>query len=476
MWLTASSNAEYTNKLWQSSYVGRGLFGNFYNYFVWKISEINSIGLSRFVILFFFMLNKILLILISKNLIEKTFLNDNQKYFLFITLSFLLISFSNYGESSTFYLRSFGLLLFLFYLLKFFNNFRKPSSSLIIIGLFSSISFFWYIDIGAYVNLSIFLLMIYLIIKKEFGNIASLSFYILVGWLLIYMFLPKNEFIEFYKNTLSIFSTIEYIQGLIYPTPFFSGDARSTRALLLILITGTITINLLFKKDTEISIESKLALIFLFLIACINFKTALSRSDTGHIKHGLSILYIPFFYYILYFLILNLNIEKILKKLRLSNDNFKIISFILFFILIIFDSNKVNIKNLPNSFSSIKFLINQSDDKYLDQDYIEFIDFYKKISKNDKCIQNFTNETAIPYLLKKPSCSKYYFVYTSSSKDLQINHVSILAQNKPEYVIYEYSADLYGDPRKRLTIVNDFILDHYIFFKKFKKWTILKIR
>lgn len=476
LWLTASSNAEYTNKLWQSSYVGRGLFGNFYNYFVWKISEINSIGLSRFVILFFFMLNKILLILISKNLIEKTFLNDNQKYFLFITLSFLLISFSNYGESSTFYLRSFGLLLFLFYLLKFFNNFRKPSSSLIIIGLFSSISFFWYIDIGAYVNLSIFLLMIYLIIKKEFGNIASLSFYILVGWLLIYMFLPKNEFIEFYKNTLSIFSTIEYIQGLIYPTPFFSGDARSTRALLLILITGTITINLLFKKDTEISIESKLALIFLFLIACINFKTALSRSDTGHIKHGLSILYIPFFYYILYFLILKLNIEKILKKLRLSNDNFKIISFILFFILIIFDSNKVNIKNLPNSFSSIKFLINQSDDKYLDQDYIEFIDFYKKISKNDKCIQNFTNETAIPYLLKKPSCSKYYFVYTSSSKDLQINHVSILAQNKPEYVIYEYSADLYGDPRKRLTIVNDFILDHYIFFKKFKKWTILKIR
>ena len=113
---------------------------------------------------------------------------------------------------------------------------------------------------------------------------------------------------------------------------------------------------------------------------------------------------------------------------------------------------------------------------YLNQDHIEFIDFFKRISKNDKCVQNFTNETAIPYLLKKPTCSKYYFLYTSSSQDLQKDHVSSLILNKPEYILYEYSADIYGDPRKRLTVVNDFILNHYTFFEKFKKWTVLKIK
>ena len=476
LWLTASSNAIYTNELWQSSYIGRGLFGNFYNYFIWKISDINSIGYSRFIVLFFLMSNKILLILISKNLVEKTLLNNCQKFFLFISLSFLLINFSNYGESNIFYLRSFGLLFFLYYLLKFFDSFKKSSLSLTIIGFFSSISFFWYIDIGAFVNLTIFFLIIYLLLRKEFGIITSLFFYILIGWLMFYTFMPKNEFNEFYKNTLSIFSTIEYIQGLIYPTPFFSGDARSTRALLLILITGALTTNLLFKKDNEISIETKLALIFLFLIACINFKTALSRSDTGHIKHGLSILYIPFFYYILYFLISKLNFKKCLKKIKLTNNNFQILFLILFFILSVFGNKNVDIKNLPKSFVSIKFLINQSDDMYLNQDHIEFIDFFKRISKNDKCVQNFTNETAIPYLLKKPTCSKYYFLYTSSSQDLQKDHVSSLILNKPEYVLYEYSADIYGDPRKRLTVVNDFILNHYTFFEKFKKWTVLKIK
>ena len=52
LWLTASSNSIFNNELWQSSYVGRGLFGNFHNYFIWKITDMNSIGISRFITLF----------------------------------------------------------------------------------------------------------------------------------------------------------------------------------------------------------------------------------------------------------------------------------------------------------------------------------------------------------------------------------------------------------------------------------------
>ena len=33
---TVSSNAIYKKEFWQSSYIERGLFGNFYNYFLWK--------------------------------------------------------------------------------------------------------------------------------------------------------------------------------------------------------------------------------------------------------------------------------------------------------------------------------------------------------------------------------------------------------------------------------------------------------
>ena len=244
----------------------------------------------------------------------------------------------------------------------------------------------------------------------------------------------------------------------------------------MILITGIFTINLLFKKDSKISVESKLALIFLFLIACISFKTALSRSDTVHIKMGLSFTYIALFYHILYLFISKFNIEKITEKFRLTNYNLKIILLSLFFTLSLFSDNKnINIKNFPNALNSIKYLIHQDDNKFLNQDYIELISFYKKISIKEKCIQNFTNETAIPYLLKKPTCSKYYFVYTASPKNLQDDHVVSLILNKPKYILYESELDIYGDPKTRLTIVNDYILNHYTFFQKIKKWTILQI-
>jgi hypothetical protein len=473
LWLTASSNAIFKNEIWQSSYVGRGLFGSFYNYFMWKILGLNTIGTSRLVSIFLVLLCKVFLILISKNLVEKTFLSSVKKNILFIIFSISLISLFDYNlNAGSFHYRSFGLLFFIFFLFRFFDHFKKLSFSLILVGFSSSLSFFWYIDIGAYINLTIIFLIIYLFLRRDYSNIIYLISYILIGWLIFILILPKNEFIAFYENTISIFSTIEYIQGLIYPTPFFSGDARSTKALLLILITGVFTVNLLFKENDKISIESKISLIFLFLIACINFKTALSRSDTVHIKMGSSFTNIIILYYFLYFVVSKINIEKLILKSNYLPSFF----LILFFIFALFNNDeKINIKNFTNSLKSIKYLAQQDDNKFLNKDYIELIDFYKKISIKDKCIQNFTNEAALPYLLKKPTCSKYYFVYTASPKNLQIDHKSSLILSKPEYVIYESELDIYNDPKKRLTIVNTYILNHYTFFQKFKKWTILKI-
>ena len=97
----------------------------------------------------------------------------------------------------------------------------------------------------------------------------------------------------FLINTKLILSTIDYIHGLIFPTPFLAQDARSTKALLLFLITGFLIIR-------EISILKKenrtlLVMLFLYLISILYFKYGLSRSDGGHIKIASGFVYIPFF-------------------------------------------------------------------------------------------------------------------------------------------------------------------------------------
>ena len=44
-----------------------------------------------------------------------------------------------------------------------------------------------------------------------------------------------------------------------------------------------------------------------------------------------------------------------------------------------------------------------------------FIKTVSKVVEEEKCIQLFTNDAALLYLLKKPSCTKYYFVYSIGS-------------------------------------------------------------
>ena len=476
LWLTASSNKIYTNEFWKSSYIGRGLFGNFYNYFAWKIFDTNTVGISRYIPLIFTLLNKLILILIAKSLIEKTNSDKIIKNFFFIILGFLVIDLFDYDITAGSYFRLFLLLVLTLLLLKYFETFEKTSFSIFVIGLLSSISLFWFIDIGFFVNFIILFLFIFLFLNKLYTNITLLTVSIILGWTFFYINLGKIEFIEFIINTYSIIETIEYIQGLIYPTPFFSKDTRSTKALLIILITGLLIINILLSKKNKNSFNLKLSLIFLFLISCVSFKIALSRSDTVHIKAGVLLSHIPFYFILIKYLIENYKIINYLKRSNIPKNFFLILIFTIFSIFMFLKNENTNIKNITNFYSSSKSLINKNDFSFVNNDYKEFIIYYRNLIQDDKCVLIFTNENALPYFLKKPTCSKFYTAYTSSPESLQKRFVEEIRDKIPSYVVYESQIDYYDKPNVTLNIVNNYILDNYTLLEKINKWTIYKIK
>ena len=476
LWLTASSNKIYTNEFWKSSYIGRGLFGNFYNYFAWKIFDTNTVGISRYIPLIFTLLNKLILILIAKSLIEKTNSEKIIKNFFFIILGFLVIDLFNYDISAGSYFRLFLLLVLTLLLLKYFETFEKTSFSIFVIGLLSSISLFWFIDIGFFVNFIILFLFIFLFLNKLYTNITLLTISIILGWTVFYIILGKIEFIEFIINTYNIIETIEYIQGLIYPTPFFSKDTRSTKALLIILLTGLLIINILINKKNKNFFNLKLSLIFLFLISCVSFKIALSRSDTVHIKAGVLLSHIPFYFILIKYLIENYKIINYLKRSNIPKNFFLILIFTIFSIFMFLKNENTNIKNITNFYSSSKSLINKNDFSFVNNDYKEFIIYYRNLIKDDKCVLIFTNENALPYFLKKPTCSKFYTAYTSSPESLQKRFVEEIRDKIPSYVVYESQIDYYDKPNVTLNIVNNYILDNYTLLEKINKWTIYKIK
>ena len=169
----------------------------------------------------------------------------------------------------------------------------------------------------------------------------------------------------------------------------------------------------------------------------------------------------------------------IFKKIKLNLFKYSK-SFILFLIITsIFINKKYEDKkvvNVKNSFSAIQKIINYNDSSFLNKDYNEFLRYYQNLTKNEECVTIFTNEVAIYYFLKKPSCSKYYFMWTASPKEIQNQMIVDISKKKPTYILYKSDSDLFYDSDKSLVHVNTFIKKNYLFYEKFKNWEIFKIK
>ncbi len=186
-----------------------------------------------------------------------------------------------------------------------------------ILGIFSFLSVVWYLDIGAYINALLFFILLYFFIRFELKKCISILLGIFTGWLVFIYALPSHELNNFLTNSISILSTADYVNGLIYPTPFLSGDSRSTRALIFIVIAGILVVISNFNKNIKMNYYNKAFFIFLFIASVLVFKSGMMRSDTPHIKAASG-----FHLFIIYSIILNFLFNLFLVK----NNNSFIIS------------------------------------------------------------------------------------------------------------------------------------------------------
>ena len=475
MWLSASQNLKINGGYWTSSYVLKGFFGDFYPYFLWNITGNETVGVTRFFKLILIFLNKILLLLIARKISTMINLKKEFKIIYFLFLAITLLLFQGYG-SPIFINRSFLLLLYILIFLNFLTHKKFEKTYILILGLISSSSFFWFIDIGLYINFITFVLCIFFALRLEFKNLLYLIGAVLFGWLFYITLIPKEELLEFIKNTIMIFSSINYIHGLVFPTPFISLDIRATRALIIFLITGSFIIISISKKEKVKESTFLISMIFLFIISCIYFNYGLSRSDSGHIRIAQGFVYIPFFSLVFFFLFKNLND---CKKKKLPFFNYLNFFLIFLTLILIFNNKKYEDKkltNLKNVFKSIEQLVKSDDEKYLSKDYFEFIQYFKNINKNEKCLTIFTNESALYYFLKKPSCSKYYYMWIASPKELQRKIILDIKQKNPTYILYKSDKEIFNVSQKRNTFLDTFIRNNYSKYEKFRHWEVYKLK
>ena len=103
------------------------------------------------------------------------------------------------------------------------------------------------------------------------------------------------------------------------------------------------------------------------------------------------------------------------EKFKFLNSNYKLYKYSFYLLIIIFFSNHLNFSNIFSFKERLSKYSNLNDQHFIDDVDKKFINFSKEKFNLEKCVSLFSNDVALLYLIKKPSCTKYYFVYSVGS-------------------------------------------------------------
>ena len=442
--------------LWSGSYVTVGIFfETISSNLIWKFFDQLSIGSTRYSNLIYILILKLILIFIFFQITILSKLKDSLQIFFNFLLNlsgFQIIDYTG-GVDNFIWREIFPLLT----LLIFLQIFLKPNLKnylVIFLGPISALSIFWSVDRGIVCNLMLIVLISYLLINKNFKSFLNLSLSIIFTWLAFYFYFG-NEFNYFIDNTASILNEMNIIGGIIHPLPFSDdpNSARATKTLFLISISIILSLELIF--FTKIKIENKFifALIAISLFSFLSYGYAIGRSDGPHIKSAFG--FVQIFYSVIIFYFFLIYFDKLSFFSNIITHKKKIFFLILILSVTNFD---LKIQNILNFNERLSKYVKIEDNFFLTEREISFVNNAKKIVQEYDCIQLFTNDILFYYLLRKPSCTIYYFPITVGSKKNQLKFNESMINTR--IIISDISNHSFS-PNYRLKFTKNYIDNYY---------------
>lgn len=463
--LTGAMNYNLKNKYWIGSYLNTGLFYDILNTkFAWYLFDKENISAYRYFHQILNYLFYVLLIFFTYNVSKIFNLDKNQNNFFFITVTSFCLFFYIISHPNAPNYRDFFSILFLILLSKAFTSENRPKLNFFIIGNLSILSLLWSLDRGVFLNATLIVICFLFIFQKKFLEILYLFLGVVFAWIIFLLIIGPSEFTAFVNNSLNILKLNEMWNGIIHPTPFSDqkNATRATRALIIIFLNGAMIIRNIFDKRSKFNVQSKNFIIIYYVLAFFCYKIGLSRSDGGHIAIGSSLNLILFIFFMIYELI-KLDFKKLNLLSKFSN---KLCGVYIFLIITLFSlTSDIKINNLKSIFdykNKLTNFINLEDEFYFNAKYFEFYKKLQIVTINDKCVQNFNYDPTIYYLLKKPSCTKFYKVWSVASENDQKSFVKELKKSKSDKLIIDtFNSKSVYDPSRRFKIINKYIAENY---------------
>ena len=457
-YLAAFKNIQQYRGYWSSAFTVHG--GE--NIFIPLIADYFfgfSITNLKYTLTITILLLKILSIFLAFEISQLSSSNKNYKIIFFTLLSLFLLSLSNYTKISYINIRDLFVLVFFIFLIKFYlkkNNFINN----FLISFSAVFGFIFHYDTGTYMHIILLFVCINLLLAKQIKIFSILFFSIILNWIIIINFFGLSEIKIMLDQFFQLAKNIDYMHGLEYPRPFFSlGDgqdgSRGTKTLIFILISGFLTLRFVFSKNINFTQNEKLLLIIFYIYSLISFKNALGRSDGPHIMLASDWILILLFFYFFYIIF-----NKKFSKIMVSNYYIKIILSLFIILMISYNLSFEKIINYKHNFVQSK---NNNDSSFIRDERLDIINKISLELSDVNCVQNFTGDLSLPYLLKKYNCTFFISPWLASGKKFEQIFIEELEKKKVKYIIYNSPIfEVDGiKTSERLKIVNTYIKKNY---------------
>ena len=110
---------------------------------------------------------------------------------------------------------------------------------------------------------------------------------------------------------------------------------------------------------------------------------------------------------------------------------------------------------------------------YLKGENLLIYEKYKILSKNDTCIQLFSDDNFFPYFLKKPTCTKFYLTNQILDGITSKTFIKELEKSSPSYILYKSPKSIILNFDNFPTVIK-YIDKNYEFDEDFKGYIFYK--
>lgn len=454
--------------LWLGSYFVHGAFEDpLITFFSWKLFGVTSIGASRLLRCWISGLIPGSFLFLIFSLTRLLRLNKETYSSAFFYLLALGAWASTENKIQVFYPRDIFVLVGLgCFFLGLSTDKSKWNIPFILAGGIVPLTFFHSIERGAYYGVTCFLTFIVL------GRFRAL-----IPWFLglvttsacALVLFGSAEMLGFLKSTLLLFQTKELFDSYIYPRPTIKITAPHTLVIFLI----SIQILLLSYFWDQVYSKKKEYRFFgihlaLTLLAIFYYRGALGRSDIFHLRYASSFACLGLFFP-LWIWFSQLKIKKPRLREAALGGSLCVLTAALIpslgQISTVFKTEWMQTPHLP-------------DDFFLSKKIMKVKSEFEVIFQNEKCFFSMTSEPAWVYLLRKPSCSRFYAVWFATPRPLRDELLSDLKRTSPQYLLFDSpQSQGYVDgvtPEQRFPELIEYIHRHYLPFRDIDGWKILK--